>query len=87
MQIDLSTHESQPLTEQLVRHADLILAMTRSHRQAVLADWPAAAERLKLVCHDGSDVPDPVGGSVEQYRRCVAQLKPDLERWAAELEL
>ncbi|HUY35562.1 MAG TPA: Sua5/YciO/YrdC/YwlC family protein [Pirellulales bacterium] len=87
MQIDLSTHESQPLSEQLVRHADLILAMTRSHRQAVLADWPAAAERLKLVCHDGSDVPDPVGGSVEQYRRCVAQLKPELERWAAELEL
>jgi len=87
MQIDISTHESQPLTEQLVRHADLILAMTRSHRQAVLADWPAAAERLKLVCLDGSDVPDPVGGSAEQYRRCVAQLKPELERLAAELEL
>ena len=87
MQIDISAHESQPLTEQLVRHADLILAMTRSHRQAVLADWPAAAERLKLVCFDGSDVPDPVGGSAEQYRRCVAQLKPELERWAADLKL
>jgi len=87
MQIDISTHESQPLSEQLVRHADLILAMTRSHRQAVLSDWPAAAERLKLVCFDGSDVPDPVGGSAEQYRRCVAQLKPELERWAAELAL
>ncbi|HEV3025796.1 MAG TPA: Sua5/YciO/YrdC/YwlC family protein [Pirellulales bacterium] len=87
MGADLSKHETQPLTEQLVRDADLVLAMTRSHRQAVLAEWPTAAERVKLVCHDGSDVPDPVGGPLEQYRRCAAQLKPDLERWAAELEI
>ena len=79
--IDLTSHESQPLTEQLVRHADVILAMTRSHRQAILAEWPAAAERVKLLSHDDADVPDPVGGPAELYERCLAQMRPEVERW------
>ena len=79
--IDLTAHESQPLTDQLVRHADVILAMTRSHRQAILAEWPSAAERVKLLSHEGVDVPDPVGGPAEMYERCLAQMQPDVERW------
>ncbi|HQU42896.1 MAG: hypothetical protein B7Z73_02595 [Planctomycetia bacterium 21-64-5] len=79
--IDLTAHESQPLTEQLVRHADVMLAMTRSHRQAILAEWPGAAERVKLLSHDGADVPDPVGGPAEMYERCLAQMRPEIERW------
>ena len=79
--IDLTAHESQPLTDQLVRHADVILAMTRSHRQAILAEWPSAAERVKLLSREGIDVPDPVGGPAEMYERCLAQMQPDVERW------
>lgn len=79
--IDLTAHESQPLTEQLAKHADLVLAMTRSHRQAILSEWPEAASRVKLLCHDGSDVPDPVGGPAEQYARCLAQMRPEIEKW------
>lgn len=81
MGVDLTAHESQPLTEQLVRHADMILAMTRSHRQAILAEWPEAASRVMLLCHDETDVPDPVGGPAEQYERCLAQMTPELEKW------
>jgi tRNA threonylcarbamoyl adenosine modification protein (Sua5/YciO/YrdC/YwlC family) len=81
MGIDLTAHESQPLTDQLVRYADVILAMTRSHRQAILAEWPSATERAKLLSHEGIDVPDPVGGPAELYERCLAQMKPDIERW------
>ena len=70
MGIDLSTHESQPLTEPLVRSADLILAMTRGHRQAIISEWPDAADRVRLVCHSGADVADPIGGPPELYERC-----------------
>ena len=52
MHLDLSEHETQPLTEPLVRHADLIFAMTRSHREAILAQWPSAAERTFLLSAD-----------------------------------
>ena len=62
MGTDLTDHETQPLTEPLVRHADVIYTMTRSHRDAIVAQWPGAAERMKMLCADESDVCDPIGG-------------------------
>ena len=79
--LSLTDHHSQPVTSQLVRHADVILAMTRSHRSAILAEWPEAADRTHLLCHDLSDVTDPIGGSADQYRRCSAQIKAELQVW------
>ena len=34
MGLDISDHQTQPLTEPLVRHADVIFTMTRAHREA-----------------------------------------------------
>ena len=85
--LDLSNHESQPLTEQLARNADLLLVMTRSHRQAILAEWPETADRVHLLCKSGQDVADPVGGPVEVYRRCAEQISAEVDAWADELPL
>jgi tRNA threonylcarbamoyl adenosine modification protein (Sua5/YciO/YrdC/YwlC family) len=85
--LDLSTHESQPLTEQLVRHADYIFTMTRHHRNEILAEWPSAAERTKLLCCDGSDVADPIGGPLELYEQCARQIQQQLENWVERLRL
>lgn len=85
--IDLSRHQSQPVTEQLIRHADLALAMTRAHRAAILDRWPDAAARTFLVRHDRGDVSDPIGGPLEVYGRCAEQLDAELTLWAGEIEL
>jgi tRNA threonylcarbamoyl adenosine modification protein (Sua5/YciO/YrdC/YwlC family) len=82
--IDLADHETQPLTEQLVRHADFLLVMTRAHRQAILNQWPDAAERTHLLCHNGHDVADPIGGPPEEYQRCAGQIRAELESWIDE---
>jgi protein-tyrosine phosphatase len=87
MGIDLSYHESQPLGAQIVRHADLIWAMTRAHRQAILAQWPEASGRVHLLSMDGQDVSDPIGGPVDQYRRSAEQIKLELESRLKDLEL
>ena len=55
MGLDLGDHETQPLTEPLVRHADVIYAMSRAHREAIVAQWPSAAERTRLLSVDGSE--------------------------------
>jgi protein-tyrosine phosphatase len=86
MDLDLADHETQPLTEPLVRHADLIYAMTRTHRDAIVAQWPSAAERTMLLCADESDVCDPIGGPVERYQRCAAQIRAELQLRLNELE-
>ncbi|MDX1944985.1 MAG: Sua5/YciO/YrdC/YwlC family protein [Pirellulaceae bacterium] len=85
--IDLSGHESQPLSDRLIRFADLILTMTRSHREQVLANWPEAEPRTHLISRGRGDVADPIGGPVEHYRRCADQIDAYLEAWIKDLPL
>ena len=53
--------------------------MTRSHREAILAQWPSAAERTFLLSADESDICDPIGGPAERYQRCAAELARRIE--------
>ena len=71
---DLGGHESQPLTEDLVRQADMILTMTAAHRAAILAQFPEAGGRVTMLSPDRQDVLDPIGGSLDIYRRCARQI-------------
>jgi protein-tyrosine phosphatase len=83
--LNLAPHEAQPLTEQLVRHADLILAMTQSHMQSILERWPEAAGRTQLIMPDRTDVADPIGQTVGAYRHCAAQLQAGVKHHADRL--
>lgn len=87
MGIDLSPHSAQPVSEQMIRHADLILTMTRGHREALLAQWPEAASRTEVLRLDGKDVADPIGESVAEYRRCAEQIHKELEQRVEHLKL
>jgi protein-tyrosine-phosphatase len=87
MGLDLNNHETQPLTEPLVRHADVIYTMTRSHREAIVSQWPSAAERTHLLAADGSDICDPIGSSAERYRCCANQIRSALNVRLEQLQL
>ena len=69
--LDLSKHEAQPLTEQLVRHADLILTMTAGHWQAIVQRWPGAADRTHMLLPEQIDVCDPIGRAMDAYRHAA----------------
>jgi tRNA threonylcarbamoyl adenosine modification protein (Sua5/YciO/YrdC/YwlC family) len=85
--IDLSRHESQPLTDRLVRFADLLLTMGSSHREAILAQWPQAAARVHVLGGESGDVADPIGGTTDLYRRCAEQIEAYLNPWFEKLDL
>ncbi|HEY2411705.1 MAG TPA: Sua5/YciO/YrdC/YwlC family protein [Pirellulaceae bacterium] len=85
--IDLTQHESQPLSERLVKFADCIITMTGGHRDSILQAWPDAEPRVHLVSRGQGDVADPIGGPIELYRRCAEQLDSYLETWCQELPL
>jgi tRNA threonylcarbamoyl adenosine modification protein (Sua5/YciO/YrdC/YwlC family) len=84
--LDLSMHESQPLTERLVRFADIILTMTHSHRDAIVSNFPDAAARTHIISRDRGDVSDPIGGPAELYHRCADQIDGYLAAWIDELD-
>jgi tRNA threonylcarbamoyl adenosine modification protein (Sua5/YciO/YrdC/YwlC family) len=84
--LDLASHASQPLTEKLVRHADLILAMTAGHRHAIERRWPEASERIHNVRSDGGDINDPIGGSANVYRECATEVENALRKRVEEID-
>ncbi|WP_437185460.1 Sua5/YciO/YrdC/YwlC family protein [Planctomicrobium sp. SH668] len=77
--IDLTGHESQPITEELLFHCDHILAMTRSHRDAVLSAYPDLSNQVRLLSPESVDVPDPIGGGLDEYVRCRNTITRNLE--------
>jgi protein-tyrosine phosphatase len=85
--LDLTHHESRAVSDVLVRFADLILTMTGGHRDAVLAQWPEAAEKTAPLRRDGGDVSDPVGGALQEYTECANQVDAHLEQWIDQFDL
>lgn len=69
--VDISHHRSRGLTEGMLAGSDLILGMTHAHVNFVGSLDPDASGRTFLLSEfaDGSDhdVPDPIGGSMEEY--------------------
>ncbi len=85
--LDLTGHSSQPITDRLARHADIILTMTEGHRYALVNHWPDVAPRTHLLRKDGQDVTDPIGYSFSVYKNCAEQIRENLNQWVEELPL
>jgi protein-tyrosine phosphatase len=85
--IDLGAHESQPVTEELLFHCDHILAMTRSHREAMLSAYPELEGQVRLLSPQSRDVPDPMGAGLEEYIRSRDEIKSHLERLLQEITI
>lgn len=84
--LNLADHCSQPLTEDMIQQADQILCMTNAHRQMILAQFPEVSDRVRLLCHGGGDVSDPIGGPIEQYQACAEQIEKELTHWIEKWE-
>lgn len=72
--IDISKHSSRMLTPEIVASSAAIFCMTQQHRQLIEAIYPNAPQHLRLFrefATDGNvEVPDPFGGSFDQYVQC-----------------
>lgn len=95
-QIPLQDHASQPVTEELVQWADVILVMTASHAQDLERRFPAAKGKTALLgrflADDPSneqvecDIVDPFGGSDREYEDCARDLQNAVSRLIDYLE-
>ncbi len=79
--LDLTGHSSRPLDDAVMNVADLVLTMTRGHRDAILAAWPDMHDRVFTLRRDGGDITDPVGMPVEVYQECADQIDQELSDW------
>ncbi|MBX3421596.1 MAG: Sua5/YciO/YrdC/YwlC family protein [Pirellulaceae bacterium] len=84
--LDLTDHQSRNVTEHALHLADLILTMTRSHRDAVLQFLPEVESKVHLVSGGAGDVSDPFGGSESVYAACADQIDGYVQRWVDSLD-
>jgi len=81
--LDLAAHRAQRVEGPLLAEADLVLCMTRSHAEALRAEFPQYAERIRLLSHMvgfSYDVADPYGGPRRGYEEMVTELRDLVER-------
>jgi len=85
MGLDLNSHQSQPVSEHLVKSADLVLTMTSGHLAALLSQWPSLNGRAFVLRKDNADVSDPIGQSDDVYKRCAQQIDEHASQWAEQI--
>lgn len=82
--IDLKSHRSTPLTLELVDQADLILTMTKNHKEQILRVSPRAMDKTYTLKEYGgslknTDILDPFGQSINVYRECGKEIEEALK--------
>lgn len=81
--LSLDGHVARTITPELAREADLILVMTRSHRDALAAEFPDIRPKLRLMSELAGmeyDISDPYGRSLQTYETCAADLTTLIEQ-------
>ena len=83
MGIDISGHLSQPVSEEDVAGADLVVAMTGAHKVALQRKFPRMTAKVRTLAEvsEGAvvgDVDDPIGLGQEAYDRTAATLERGL---------
>ena len=86
--IDCSTHRSRMLTSEMIRGADLILAMEQFQVEEIKAREPAASGKTHLLKTHGlpehspedPNIPDPIGKPLEVYEVCLSEIREAIER-------
>ncbi len=76
--LDLSAHQSRPITRPMVEAADLVLGMSQHHvDRAVELGGEGKSQLLGAYggrAADDAEVEDPFGGDLDEYRRTYEQL-------------
>lgn len=84
--LDASKHRSNQLSTSVLRRASLILGMTPLHVQRALRLYPEARGKIHLLKeYTRSDlkkvqIDDPMGGTLEIYRRCYLEIRAALRK-------
>jgi L-threonylcarbamoyladenylate synthase len=78
--------KSQELTKEMVERAEHIYAMTAEHVRAILRVVPGARSKVHLLDASGGDIPDPIGGTLAQYRDTAKAMQPLIQQRLKEVE-
>ncbi len=74
MGIDLTFHQTKPITEELIEKSDIILTMTRAHKELLKPMAGGDVYTLREFAGDDGDISDPYGGDLDEYRETAKEI-------------
>lgn len=80
--IDILSHRGHTVTREELAAADAVIVMTRSHRDALSAEFPESRTKLHLMSElkDRTfDIDDPYGGTLAEYQQTAQELQDLIE--------
>lgn len=81
----LENHKSKKFTKELGEKADKIFAMTKDHLTLILLGFPEFKGKVQLLDSQGTDIPDPFGGTEEVYKNCAERIRECVTQRLSEL--
>ena len=75
--IDISDHISRKLTQDDINWADVVLTMTKAHKDIVLSIYKEYANKV-FTLGEYSDIVDPYGGSYGEYKKCAKEIRDSI---------
>jgi len=76
--LDISHHQSQPVTDELIQHFDLVLTMESNHKEGLQFVFKDHADRIFMISElvgQREDISDPIGGELEDYDETANRLE------------
>lgn len=80
--LNLAQHTARPVTEAVLRTADLVLVMEREHLDALRETFPEFGDRVHLMTQmvgEQGEVEDPIGLPLERVRTLMDELERILQ--------
>ena len=74
---DYKSHLSREITLDAMRAADLVVGISTSHALRLMSEYPQHAS--KITCMP-EDIPDPYGGTLDDYRACLDKIRAGVEK-------
>ncbi|GFN36846.1 low molecular weight protein arginine phosphatase [Tepidimicrobium xylanilyticum] len=82
--IDLENHRARIIHRDLLEEADLILTMSKSHKEALLSKFDFVKGKVytlkEYAYGKEEDIEDPFGGDIRDYRRAKEEIKEALKQ-------
>ncbi len=64
-------HTARLITEEDIKNSDEVIGITARHAMALIAAYPQYAGKINAMPRD---IPDPYGGSREEYSECLCEI-------------
>ena len=68
---DYTEHVSKGIDIETMKNAELVIGISSSHAMRLIANFPEYASKITCMPRD---IPDPWGGSLEDYKKCLEMI-------------